>query len=292
MAAGDYGQSLDYHLKALELFRSSGDKSGAAMQSYSMGTIFEYQGRYGAALKSKEEALKAYRDSHDRGFWMAEILSGYGHSLSQVGRYDDAQKNLAEAQNLAQELQNKTLIAQILNFQGDAFFYRGDFKSAADSFSKAIAAASSGAEKQVVLLSKLNSANCLVQEKSSPAPVAPLKAIAQEADAAGLKYLSTQATLALAEALMNAHQYAAARKELEAALKASEKLGLQALLARSHYLLARTLELTGSGSAAEAAPHYSAARRILEAIHQESGSDAILKRQDLSFISSSSVQKP
>ena len=291
LMAGDYGQSLDYHLKALELFRSSGDKSGAAMQSYSMGTIFEYQGRYGAALKSKEEALKAYRDSHDRGFWMAEILSGYGHSLSQVGRYDDAQKNLAEAQNLAQELQNKTLIAQILNFQGDAFFYRGDFKSAADSFSKAIAAASSGAEKQVVLLSKLNSANCLVQEKSSPAPVAPLKAIAQEADAAGLKYLSTQATLALAEALMNAHQYAAARKELEAALKTSEKLGLQALLARSHYLLARTLELTGSGSAAEAAPHYAAARRILESIHQESGSDGILKRQDLTSISSPSAPK-
>ncbi len=60
LKAGDYGQSLDYHLKALELFRASGDKSGAAIQSYSMGTIFEYQGRYGAALKSKEEALKTY----------------------------------------------------------------------------------------------------------------------------------------------------------------------------------------------------------------------------------------
>ena len=292
LKAGDYGQSLDYHLKALELFRSSGDKSGAAIQSYSMGTIFEYQGRYGAALKSKEEALTTYRDLHDRGFWMAEILSGYGHSLSQVGRYDDAQKNLAEAQTLAQELQNKTLIAQILDFQGDAFFYRGDIKAAADLFSKAIVAASSGAEKEVALLSKLNSAKCVVQEKRSPAPIAALKALAQEADAVGLKYLSTQATLALAEALLNAHQYAAARKELETSLKTSEKLGLQALLARSHYLLARTLELAGSGGAAEAAPHYAAARRILEAIHQESGSDGILKREDLSSISSPSAQKP
>ena len=50
LKGGDYGQSLDYHLQALELFRSSGDKNGAAIQSYSMGTIFEYQGRYGAAL--------------------------------------------------------------------------------------------------------------------------------------------------------------------------------------------------------------------------------------------------
>ena len=223
---------------------------------------------------------------------MGEILNGYGHSLSQVGRYDDAQKSLAEAQTLAQELQNKTLITQILNFQGDVFFYRGDTKSAAELFSKAVVASSSGAEKEVVVLSKLNSAKCAVQDKRSPAPIVPLRALAHEADAVGLKYLSTQATLALAEALLNAHQYAAARKELETSLKTSEKLGLQALLARSHYLLARTLELSGSGGAAEAAPHYAAARRILEAIRQESGSDAILKRADLSSISSAPAQKP
>jgi tetratricopeptide (TPR) repeat protein len=282
---------LDYYLQALELFRSSGDKNGAAIQSYSMGTIFEYQGRYGAALKSKEEALKTFRDLHDRSFWMAEILSGYGHSLSQIGRFDDAQKNLAEAQTLALELQNKTLIAQILNFQGDAFYYRGDIKAAADLFSKAIVAAAGGAEKEVVLLSKLNSAKCLVQEKRSPAPVALLKALAREADAAGLKHISTEAELALGEALLNAHQYPAAKKELETSLRTSEKLGLQALLARSHYLLGRTLELSGSGSA-EAASHYAAARRILETIRQESGSDGILKRQDLSSISSPSFQKP
>ncbi len=292
LMAGDYGQSLDYYLKALELFRSSDDKSGAAIQSYSMGIVFEYQGRYGAALKSKEEALKTYRDLKDRSYWMAEILSGYGHSLSQVGRYDEAQKNLAEAQTLAQELQNKTLIAEILNYQGDDFFYRGDIKSAADLFSKALVAAASGAEKEVVLLSKLNSAKCVVQEKRNPAPIAALKALAQEADVVGLKYLSAQATLALAEALLNAQQYAAARQELETSLKTSEKLGLQALLARTHFLLARTLELSGSGGTAEAAPHYAAARRILEAIHQESGSDGILKREDLSSISSQSVQKP
>src|SRR5207244_116038 len=73
LKAGDYGQSLDYHLKALDLFRSSGDKSGAAIQSYSMGTIFEYQGRYGAALKSKEDDLKTSRELQDRSFWMRQL---------------------------------------------------------------------------------------------------------------------------------------------------------------------------------------------------------------------------
>jgi serine/threonine protein kinase/predicted negative regulator of RcsB-dependent stress response len=291
LKAGDYGQSLDYHLKALDLFRSSGDKSGAAIQSYSMGTIFEYQGRYGAALKSKEDALKTFRELQDRSFWMAEILSGYGNSLSQVGRYDEAQQNLAEALTLARELQNKTLIAQTLNFQGDTFYYRGDVKSAANLFSQALAATSGNAEKDVVLLSKLNAAKCLVEEKHNQAAVVPLRALVQEADAAGLKHLSTEAELALVEALLNTHQYPAARKELEISLKTSEKLGLQALLARGHYLLGRTLELSGSGSA-EAGQHYSMAKRILETIHQESGSDGILKRQDLSAIAAQSGAQP
>jgi serine/threonine protein kinase/tetratricopeptide (TPR) repeat protein len=290
LKAGDYGQSLDYHLKALELFRSSGDKRGAAIQSYSMGTIFEYQGRYGAALKSKEDALKTFRELQDRGFWMAEILSGYGNSLSQVGRYDEAQKNLAEAMNLARELQNKTLISQILNFQGDTFYYRGDIKSAADLFAQALAATSGNVEKDVLLLSKLNSSKCVVEEKRGRAAIAPLKALVQDADAVGLKHISTEGALALAEALLNARQYPAAKKELETSLRTSEKLGLQALLARSHFLLGRTLDLSGSGSA-EAAPHYAAARRILETIHQESGSDDILKRQDLISIASQSAEK-
>jgi eukaryotic-like serine/threonine-protein kinase len=290
LKAGEYERALDYHLRALELFRSSSEKRGAAIQSFSMGTIFEYQGRYGAALKSKEEALKTFRDLQERSLWMAEILGGYGHSLSQIGRYDEAQKSLDEALSLARQLQNKTKIAQVLNFQGDAFFYRGDLKSAANLFSQALAATSGTTEHEVILLSKFNSAKSAVKEGRRQAAVASLKTVIHEADALGLKYLSTEASLQLAEALMNTHQYPAARNELEVALKTSEKLGLQALLARSHYLLGRTLELTGSG--AEASRHYAEARRLLETIHVESGTDAILKREDLSPISTLPAHKP
>jgi serine/threonine protein kinase/lipopolysaccharide biosynthesis regulator YciM len=290
LKAGDYGQSLDYHMKALDLFRSSADKSGAAIQSYSIGTIFEYQGRYGAALKSKEEALKTFRELNDRSFWMGEILSGYGNSLSEVGRYDEAQKNLTEAMSLAKELQNKTLIAQILNFQGDTFYYRGDIKAASDLFAQAIAASSADVEKDVALLSKYNAAKCVVEEKRYQAAVVPLKAVIAEAEAAGLKNISTEATLALAAALLNTRQYPAAKRELESAQSTSEKLGLQVLQARSQHLLGRALQL--SGNTADAPPHFAAAKRILEAIRQESGSDAILKRQDLSAISAQPAAQP
>jgi hypothetical protein len=114
--------------------------------------------------------------------------------------------------------------------------------------------------------------------------------VVTEAEAAGLKNISTEATLALAEALLNTRQYPAAKKELETAQTTSEKMGLQVLQARSQYLLGRTLGL--SGSTADAPPHFVAAKRILESIRQESGSDAILKRQDLNAISAQSTGNP
>ena len=54
---GRFDQALARYLRALDLRRGAGDRRGAAIESYSIGTIFDYQGRYGAAVKSKEEAL-------------------------------------------------------------------------------------------------------------------------------------------------------------------------------------------------------------------------------------------
>jgi len=280
LKAGDYGKSLDYHLKALELFRNSGDKSGGAIQSYSMGIIFEYQGRYGAALKSKEEALKTYRELQDRGFWMGEILSGYGKTLSELGRYDEAQKSLTEAMSLAKELGNKTLTAQILNFQGDVFYYRGDLRQASELFAQAGAVSASGIERETVLLTKYNSAKCAVREKKGNAPLVQLRGVIQDAEGAGLKYIATEARLTLTEALLDTRQFAAAKTELQTARATSDKLGLQTLQARGQFLLGRAAEASGEGGDAAAA-YYAAAKRALEVIRQESGNDAILKRQDL-----------
>ena len=61
--------------------RNSGDKRGAAIESYSIGTVFDAQGRYGAAVKAKEEALQTLREQNQKDFWLAEILGGYGNSL-------------------------------------------------------------------------------------------------------------------------------------------------------------------------------------------------------------------
>jgi len=151
-----------------------------------------------------------------------------------------------------------------------------------------VAASARDVEKDIVLLSQYNAAKCLVEGKRYPEAIAQLKVLAQQADAAGLRNISTAARFSLSQAFLGTHQSAAAKRELGVALSSSEKLGLQAAQARGQFLLALTLE--ASGATAEATKHYETAKRILEGIRQESGSDAILKRQDFAALTSRSAR--
>ena len=66
------------------------------------------------------------------------------------------------------------------------------------------------------------------------------------------------------------------------AVDASDRLGLQGLLAQSHFQLGRALEL--SGRATEAKNQYKQARQIADSIQKEAHADTITKRSDLSPI--------
>jgi tetratricopeptide (TPR) repeat protein len=49
---GHYDKAIENHLRALDLERKSGDQRGAALDSSSLGVLFGYQGRLGAAVNS------------------------------------------------------------------------------------------------------------------------------------------------------------------------------------------------------------------------------------------------
>jgi tetratricopeptide (TPR) repeat protein len=91
---GLYDQAIDGYHRALDLQRKRDNKLMIAIETSSLGTVFGLQGRYGAALSSKEEALKILRDIHDQSSWLIDVLAGYGHALSAVLRTDEARKNL------------------------------------------------------------------------------------------------------------------------------------------------------------------------------------------------------
>jgi tetratricopeptide (TPR) repeat protein len=279
---GQYDLAVEQYLRALDLRRSTGDKRGAAIESSSLGTLFSYQGRYGAALSAEEDALKTFRELQERGFWLAEILGWNGNALAQVGRSDDAQKSLEEAMNVARELKNQATSAEIQGYEGDNAFYRGDYPAAAALYDEALKTASHASDLQLILIAKFNVAKVAVRQGRFQSAASVLSKLSEDEDSLGVKHVSVECSIYHAEALMNLKSYEPARKELESALSRSEKLGLRAMLAQSHYLLARDLEL--SGKAADAPEHYQQARKILDDIQKDAKTDSIVKRSDLSPI--------
>jgi tetratricopeptide (TPR) repeat protein/predicted Ser/Thr protein kinase len=282
VSMGRYDEAIKQYMRALDLRRSISDNRGAAIESYSLGTLFDYQGRFGAAVNAKQDALKTFRDLKDRTFWMAEMLGGYGEALILAGRGDEAKSPLDEALSLARELKNDGMVAQALGFQGDSFFYRGDFKSAHSLYTQALQSATRSKEPDKILLAKASLARVEVQEKRSQEAISSLRPLVPQADELGLKYTSVESSIFMAEAMIQNHDYAHARQELDGALLLADKLGQQPLSARAHYLLALIAHSSGNNS--EAQDNYRQVLRLLDAMKKDPGAENILQRADFKAI--------
>jgi serine/threonine protein kinase/Tfp pilus assembly protein PilF len=280
---GDYDQATDYYLKALDFRRAAGDKRGTAMTAYNLGFLFQSQGRYGAALNSNGDALKIFRELHDQSDWMAIILNGYGTSLAGVGRYKEAAETLEEAGKLANDLQNKALIARTLNSQGQLALFQGNFAEARQLFGRAVAQASLTADRRTILVSKLNLARTDVSAGHAQTAIASLHAIAKEADSLGFKDIAAECSVYIGRMLLDAQQTEAAKRELLAVLRVSDKLGFRTLSAQGDALLGRAA--LASKDTAEASRYRSEAERILGEIYKEANTDSIRSRKDLAAIS-------
>ena len=285
---GQYDKALTNYENALDLYRNAADKRGVATESYSMGALFGHQGRFGAAIKAKEEALKAFTELQDRTYWMAEVMSGYGKSLADAGRFDDAQKPLADALSLAREVKNDGLIAQALDFQGESLFYRGDFKGARNLYEQALPFALQSKEQEKILLTRLDIAKVTLKQGSVSQAATTLTKISADADRLGMRYAGIEAEASLGEASVESKSYDRARQQLERTIAGAEKLELRPTLAQAHYSLATALRV--SGHAADATPHYRDALRYVEEIRKDAGSDAFLQRSDFKQLYSESTR--
>jgi len=132
------------------------------------------------------------------------------------------------------------------------------------------------------LIAKANMARVQVHEKRGREAIPVLRQLIQQADELGLKYSSVECSIFMAEALMQSHDMAHARQELERALLVSEKLGMQPLSARAHYLLAIVATDSGDNSAAQ--DHYREALRLLDVMKKDPGAEKLLQRSDFKAI--------
>jgi serine/threonine protein kinase/tetratricopeptide (TPR) repeat protein len=276
---GRYDEALPAFMRSLDLRRKDGDTRGVAEESHDIGMVFEYQGRLGAAVGDLQDAVKGYRDVGDRSVYMVELLNDLAEALAQAGRGPEAAPLLQEVQSMALTLKNDIAQAEILNTQGNVQRYRGDWKAAQGFYDQALRAASRGKDPDQVLISKLHLAEAAQGGGRAPSAVHDFRNLTQQAGSRGLKYLSLQSSVDMAEAMINSKDYAHAQQELQTDLITSEKMGSRYQSVRIHNLLGNALRL--SGNAADASGHYRQALSLIDDMRKEPGAEKLLDRADL-----------
>jgi tetratricopeptide (TPR) repeat protein len=279
---GQYDTALANYLKAIEAYRSINDQRGVAMQLNGMARIFSAQGRYGAALGSMKDAMTNIRQTKETTSLTAEIVGGYGDLLAQVGRSSLGRPSLDEALRIAQQVKDDPTIALVTNWIGDTYFYQGDYANARQQYDHAFQIAAKTPDKEVALISRVNRAKTDLALGHAAAEVPEFKKLAQDADALGLKALSVECSVYLAQAEIAAKNAKNLDQELSLTLAKAENLGLRVLEAKTQYLQGSLL--TASGKNSEAAINYREVIRILDAISKEDNSSDVLKRADLKDI--------
>ncbi len=278
-AMGDYDKALTNLMNALVISRKANDAGSSAGASESIGTILMYQGRLGAAVSAMQDAANGFRSANNKSIELAESLNDLADALTLVGRGDESGKLLEEASNIASELKNESIHSDLLNTQGDAAFYRGDYKAARGAYEQAALAAAKTRDLEKILLPKMNLARVSIAEGRAQAAIPELRAAIQQAEKLHLKYFSIRSSVDLADALIKTKDYTHARQELESALTSSEKLGLRLDTAGIHYLLGEALRL--GGNASEAQQQYQSAHSMFEELKKEPGAEHLLDRADL-----------
>jgi serine/threonine protein kinase/tetratricopeptide (TPR) repeat protein len=276
---GQYDLAVSQYMRALDLWRSIDDTRGAAIESYTLGMMFDYQGRFGAAINSKQDALKTFQELKDKTYWMAEIEGGYGDALTLAGRGDEASSYLNDALSLSRELKNQGMESQTLAFQGNVPYFRGDSKSARALYEQALQAATHSKEPDRILTAKVALAKVDAQEGPPQQAINSFRKLMQDADDQGVPNISVECSIYMAQAMIRNHDNVHAQQELERALVRADKIGLKPLSVKAHYLLGTAFR--ASGDQLEAQEHYLTTVQMLDDMRKEPGSEKILQRVDL-----------
>jgi serine/threonine protein kinase/tetratricopeptide (TPR) repeat protein len=284
---GQYDTALQFYLKALDGYRGLNDAVGVAQQAEGMARIFAAQGRYGAALGSMKNAVDSIRQTKEMTAFTVEIVGGWGDLLTQAGRGAEGKASLDEALSDAAKIKDQPSLAMATNWLGDFYFYQGDYAHAREQYSLALGIASKTPDKETQLLSKMNLAktDLALGHAAAVAPVA--KKLASDADALGLKAVSVECSVILAQALV-ATKNAGAGEVLTLTLARAENLGLKVLEAKAQYLQATLY--ARSGKSADAGRGYRAVVGILDGIGKEDGAGKVLARADLAGIYSDAAK--
>jgi tetratricopeptide (TPR) repeat protein len=173
-------------------------------------------------------------------------------------------------------------LAAVTDLEGDRAFYQGDTKAAHTSYQRALDIARHARSREDGIRAQFNLARLQMQEGDTGRALVALHDLAQQANVAGLKYLSLESSLLAAQGSLRQKKYSDVEREARRVLAQSEPQSLRLPLAAAHDLLGNALRSEANPS--EAAGHFRYAVGTLDEIKKDPGAEKVFERADLKLL--------
>ena len=191
---------------------------------------------------------------------------------------NDAAAQAAAAASLATDQDSPAQLAAALNVQARIALLRDDVE-AARGFAESASETAGDAAVENSLTARLMQGRLALETGDAGNAATELAAVAAAAEAAGARYLATEAAILAARASIDAGDTDRARQRLRSALRTADRLELRVLHAQAHHELARADETDGAVDSASR--HLQQLQAALAELDREAPGEDLYRRADL-----------
>ena len=239
---GRYDKALAYSAEAMDLVRETGEKAGGLILATNVGLIHDEQGSYAAALASLSEAVEGTGALGDKSL-LAYAQLYLGATLVHIGRLDEGEEHLREAERLVKDAGSDPILPELLVARSQAQAARGEAAAFIKTAQEALRRSEALGDHRLVLLSRLE-LGCGSLAAGRADGAAHLAWVSREAGKSALQSLKVRALACLA-AGSGAPGDAASAHAAEQALEEGGPLRLRESLVLAARALARRARAQG-----------------------------------------------
>lgn len=169
---GDYLECLNLNLKGLKMREELGDQWGIAGANGNIGTVYQALKRYDKALEYHTKALKIFKElnlknpSEENEFSIACCYVSISEVYQQFNKQDDAMKYLNEAVRIFTKINYKPYILSCMNNMGALLHNENKDKEALEYHSKALEISKEIGDKKAESDACFHIANIYLAEKN------------------------------------------------------------------------------------------------------------------------------
>ncbi|MGN9909261.1 BTAD domain-containing putative transcriptional regulator [Phytohabitans sp. LJ34] len=229
---------------AAEMFTQLGDEHGRGLAERNLAYIDRVRGDAAGALARYERSLDDLRRAGDT-IAEAHVLTNIAQVKVEAEEYEEAERLLGTALEIARKLQAKRVVAQALYRLGETYHHQGQYTRAASAFESVLEIVDATGDRVGAAFARYGLGLVKVRLGEIGQAESSLRAAQLMAAEAGESLLVAQVLLALGDAYRTSGRLAEALERLTAARDWFARIGATPWLSRAEQLLAETRAAAG-----------------------------------------------